>query len=82
PDIAGKGIANPLGTIGACVLMLEQWGEKKAAQKIVAAQDRVLAQGYRTADLSPQGEEILVNTEQLIQLLLGEIYNLHKLEQN
>ena len=26
PDIAGKGIANPLGTLGACVLMLQQWG--------------------------------------------------------
>ncbi|BAZ87493.1 isocitrate/isopropylmalate dehydrogenase family protein [Dolichospermum compactum] len=76
PDIAGKGIANPLGTIGACVLMLEQWGEIRAAQTIMAAQDRVLAKGYRTADLSPQGEEILVNTEQLIQLLLEEIYNL------
>ena len=80
PDIAGKGIANPLGTIGACVLMLEQWGEKRAAQRIMAAQDRVLAQGYRTADLSPQGEEILVNTEQLIQLLLEEIYNLYNLQ--
>ncbi|WP_035082721.1 isocitrate/isopropylmalate dehydrogenase family protein [Aphanizomenon flos-aquae] len=76
PDIAGKGIANPLGTIGACVLMLEQWGEKRAAQRIMTAQDRVLAQGYRTADLSPQSSEILVNTEQLIQRLLTEIYNL------
>jgi 3-isopropylmalate dehydrogenase/3-benzylmalate dehydrogenase len=46
----------------------------------MAAQDRVLAQGYRTADLSPQGEEILVNTEQLIQLLLEEIYNLYNLQ--
>lgn len=80
PDIAGKGIANPLGTIGACVLMLEQWGENRAAQLIIAAQDRVLAQGYRTADLSPQGSEILVNTEQLIQLLLAEIYNLQNTE--
>ena len=80
PDIAGKGIANPLGTIGACVLMLEQWGEIRAAQTIMAAQDRVLAQGYRTADLSPQSSEILVNTEQLIQLLLTEIYNLQNTE--
>ncbi|MEA5607626.1 3-isopropylmalate dehydrogenase [Nodularia spumigena UHCC 0060] len=80
PDIAGKGIANPLGTIGACVLMLEQWGEKRAAQIIMVAQDRVLEQGYRTADLSPQGSEILVNTEQLIQLLLTEIYNLQNTE--
>jgi 3-isopropylmalate dehydrogenase/3-benzylmalate dehydrogenase len=73
PDIAGQGIANPLGTLGACVLMLEQWGEMGAAQRITAAQEQVLAQGYRTADLSPQGAEKLVNTETLIKLLLAEI---------
>lgn len=73
PDIAGKGIANPLGTLEACVLMLQQWGEVRAAQRIMAAQERVLAKGYRTADLSPQGAEILVNTEQLIDLLLEEL---------
>ena len=70
PDIAGKGIANPLGTLGACVLMLQQWGEVGAAQRIIAAQDRVLSRGYRTADLFPQGSEIFVNTEKLIDLLL------------
>lgn len=73
PDIAGKGIANPLGTLAACVLMLEQWGKKAAAQRITQAQDRVLAKGYRTADLFPQGEEILVNTETLVNLLLEEL---------
>ncbi|AUT02782.1 3-isopropylmalate dehydrogenase [Nostoc sp. CENA543] len=73
PDIAGRGIANPLGTLGACVLMLQQWGEAGAVQRILAAQDRVLAKGYRTADLSPQGSEILVNTEELIDLLLEEL---------
>ncbi|WGV25095.1 isocitrate/isopropylmalate dehydrogenase family protein [Halotia branconii] len=73
PDIAGKGIANPLGTLGACVLMLQQWGEVRAAQRIMAAQERVLAKGYRTADLYTQGSEILVNTEELIDLLLAEI---------
>ncbi|WP_242051439.1 isocitrate/isopropylmalate dehydrogenase family protein [Nostoc sp. FACHB-280] len=73
PDIAGLGIANPLGTLGACVLMLQQWGEAGAAQRILVAQDKVLAKGYRTADLSPQGSEILVNTEEIIDLLLAEI---------
>ncbi|MBE9205820.1 3-isopropylmalate dehydrogenase [Nostoc sp. LEGE 06077] len=73
PDIAGKGIANPLGTLAACVLMLQQWGELGAAQRIMAAQERVLAKGYRTADLSPQGAEILVNTEKLVDLLLEEL---------
>ncbi len=73
PDIAGWGIANPLGTLGACVLMLQQWGEGRAAQRIVSAQARVLAQGYRTADLSPQPTEILVNTQTLVDLLLAEL---------
>jgi 3-isopropylmalate dehydrogenase/3-benzylmalate dehydrogenase len=73
PDIAGKGIANPLGTLGACILMLQQWGEEQAAQRIMQAQDRILAQGYRTADLSPQKEEILVNTQTLVDLLLAEL---------
>ncbi|MDF5733252.1 MAG: 3-isopropylmalate dehydrogenase [Rhizonema sp. PD38] len=73
PDIAGKGIANPLGTLGACILMLEQWGETLAAQRIIAAQDRILAKGYRTADLSPQESEIFVNTEVLVDLFLEEL---------
>jgi 3-isopropylmalate dehydrogenase/3-benzylmalate dehydrogenase len=75
PDIAGLGIANPLGTLAACVLMLQQWGELGAAQRIMAAQERVLAKGYRTPDLSPQGAEILVNTEKLVDLLLEELSN-------
>lgn len=73
PDIAGKGIANPLGTLGACILMLQQWGEAPAAQRIIEAQDRILSKGYRTADLSPQGKEIFVNTETLVELLLEEL---------
>jgi 3-isopropylmalate dehydrogenase/3-benzylmalate dehydrogenase len=73
PDIAGKGIANPLGTLAGCVLMLQQWGEIKAAQRILNAQERLLGKGYRTADLSPQNHEILVNTATLVDLFLEEI---------
>jgi 3-isopropylmalate dehydrogenase len=73
PDIAGKGIANPLGTLGACVLMLQQWGEQRAAQQIENAQAQVLAKGYRTADLAPQTDEILVDTQTLVDLLLTEL---------
>lgn len=73
PDIAGQGIANPLGTIGACVLMLQQWGETKAAQRIIKAQKRLLAKGYRTADLSPSKNELYVNTATLVDLFLSEL---------
>ncbi|MBN3897329.1 MAG: 3-isopropylmalate dehydrogenase [Nostoc sp. NOS(2021)] len=80
PDIAGLGIANPLGTLGACILMLQQWGEVQAAQRIIAAQDRILAKGYRTADLFSQGEEILVNTATLVELLLEELSSVQNSE--
>lgn len=73
PDIAGKGIANPLGTLAGCVLMLQQWGEIKAAQRILNAQERLLGKGYRTADLFPQNQETLVNTATLVDLFLEEI---------
>jgi tartrate dehydrogenase/decarboxylase/D-malate dehydrogenase len=47
PDIAGKGIANPLATIWAGALMLEHLGEQQAASALIAAMENVTAQ--RTA---------------------------------
>ncbi|MEL6320550.1 MAG: isocitrate/isopropylmalate family dehydrogenase [Cyanobacteria bacterium J06626_14] len=51
PDIAGKGIANPLGTLTATTLMLDQWGEHQAAERLRQLQNTLLVKGYRTADL-------------------------------
>ena len=52
PDIAGKGIANPVGQIWAGAMMLEHLGHADAAQAIVAAIEEVLADpARRTADL-------------------------------
>jgi tartrate dehydrogenase/decarboxylase/D-malate dehydrogenase len=51
PDIAGKGIANPIGTIWSGALLLEHLGEPKAAEIIVRAVERTLQDGVRTADL-------------------------------
>jgi 3-isopropylmalate dehydrogenase len=73
PDIAGKGIANPLGAINSVVLMLQQWGEVAAAQMILQAEANLLAQGYRTADLIAQAEETLVSTQECVEWLLAEI---------
>jgi 3-isopropylmalate dehydrogenase/3-benzylmalate dehydrogenase len=73
PDIAGKGIANPMGAIASATLMLEQWGETAAAQHIRDAQECILAQGYRTADLSPVPPERYVTTDELVQLLCIEL---------
>jgi len=45
PDIAGKGIANPIGQIWSGAMMLDHLGEIAAAANILAAIERVLADG-------------------------------------
>ena len=56
PDIAGKGIANPLATILSAAMMLRFSLNKEAsAQRIEAAVQKVLAQGLRTADIYSEG---------------------------
>src|SRR5207237_1790681 len=52
PDIAGQGIANPIGQIWSGAMMLEHLGEAEAAAAIVKAIEQVLAeQKLRTRDL-------------------------------
>ena len=51
PDIAGKGIANPIGQIWSGAMMLEHLGHPGAAAAVMRAIERVLAEGPRTADL-------------------------------
>lgn len=56
PDIAGKGIANPVGTIlSAAMLLRYSLKEETAAKAIETAVDKALADGYRTADLWRDG---------------------------
>ena len=56
PDIAGKGIANPLATIlSAAMLLRFSLGLEDAAQKIEAAVQKVLADGLRTPDIYSEG---------------------------
>jgi len=52
PDIAGKGIANPLATIASAVMMLNYMGEEKVASRIRAAITLFLAEKkHLTPDL-------------------------------
>jgi hypothetical protein len=57
PDIAGKGIANPVGQIWSAAMMLEHLGEQEAADAIMASVEDVLSsETGRTADLKRQGD--------------------------
>nr|WP_315127046.1 3-isopropylmalate dehydrogenase [uncultured Polynucleobacter sp.] len=56
PDIAGKGIANPLATILSAAMMLRySLGMPAEADRIEAAVQKVLSQGLRTADIYTEG---------------------------
>ncbi|MGO3153301.1 MAG: tartrate dehydrogenase [Galactobacter sp.] len=51
PDIAGQGIANPVGALWAASMMLEHLGESAAATDLTGAFESVLASGVSTPDL-------------------------------
>ena len=56
PDIAGKGIANPLATILSAAMMLRYtFGDEPAAVRIEQAVKKVLASGFRTGDIYEPG---------------------------
>lgn len=72
PDIAGKGIANPLATILASAMLLRHSLKLEAeAAAIEKAVDRVLAKGHRTADLASGG--VSVGTVDMGTLVLNEL---------
>lgn len=55
PDIAGKGIANPIAVTKAGIMLLNHIGEKDAANRIETAMKKVVAESVHvTPDLNPQ----------------------------
>ncbi len=52
PDIAGKGIANPIASILSSCLMLKYLGKKEYAKKIEESIEKVLKRGIKTPDLN------------------------------
>jgi 3-isopropylmalate dehydrogenase len=57
PDIAGKGIANPLATILSVAMLLRySFGRETEAKRIETAVEKVLESGLRTADIAQNGE--------------------------
>ena len=69
PDIAGRGIANPIGAIWAGALLLDHLGEREAHDLVMAAIGRVLAEGkVRTPDLG--GRATTVETAAAVRAAL------------
>ena len=73
PDIAGKGIANPMGTIlSAAMLLRYSLYAEEAAKAIESAIDQTLADGFRTADIYSDGFK-KIGTEQATQEISSRI---------
>ena len=69
PDIAGKGIANPIGAIWAAALMLDHLGHRDLHDRILGAIERVVATGtIRTPDLGGNA-----TTKEIAKAITGEI---------
>ena len=73
PDIAGKGVANPLATILSAAMMLRYtFALEEAALRIESAVKKVLAQGYRTGDIYEPGTR-RVGTREMGDVVLAAL---------
>lgn len=72
PDIAGQGIANPIGTIGSAALMLDHLGLKDEAELINQAIRETTRQGVLTRDLGGN-----YNTEEITDVILKNLAPVH-----
>jgi tartrate dehydrogenase/decarboxylase/D-malate dehydrogenase len=69
PDIAGKGIANPIGAVWAGAMMLDHLGHRDLHDKVLGAIERVVASGkVRTPDLGGQAK-----TDEMAKAISSEI---------
>jgi 3-isopropylmalate dehydrogenase len=73
PDIAGKGLANPIAMISSFGMALRySFGMDKAADRLDAAIGRVLSAGLRTADIQAPGA-ITLSTSQMGDAIVAEL---------
>jgi tartrate dehydrogenase/decarboxylase / D-malate dehydrogenase len=68
PDIAGRNIANPIGTIWSVALMLDHFGSPKAARAVEDAIEKVCESGPKTADLGGKA-----STQEMGKAIAGAI---------
>jgi 3-isopropylmalate dehydrogenase len=74
PDIAGRGVANPLGSLASIALMLRHTlGLPRAAERLEIALDRTLEAGIRTPDLRRAGPEEPVGTQAFTEAVLERL---------
>jgi 3-isopropylmalate dehydrogenase len=72
PDIAGKGMANPIAMLASFGMALRySFGMGEEADRLDAAIAAVLAQGLRTADIKSQGATV-VSTAEMGEAVIGE----------
>jgi tartrate dehydrogenase/decarboxylase/D-malate dehydrogenase len=69
PDIAGKGIANPIATLWCVQMMLDFLGEQKAADDLMKAIEAVTASGFLTADLGGTANTVEFTDRVIIQIV-------------
>jgi len=76
PDIAGKGMANPIAMLASFGMALRySFNMDKAADQLDAAIAATLAKGLRTADIKSEGGKI-VSTGEMGEAVVGELERL------
>jgi 3-isopropylmalate dehydrogenase len=71
PDIVGQGIVNPLATIlSVAMLLRHSLALEQEAQRVEAAVEKILAQGYRTFDIAGLETQTTVGTQQMGDLVV------------
>lgn len=74
PDIAGKGIANPIATILSAAMMLRySFDLDREADAIEASVRKVLSEGFRTIDIMPQDEGSRALVSQVGTAMMGDL---------
>jgi 3-isopropylmalate dehydrogenase len=77
PDIAGKGIANPVGTIlSVAMLLRHSLGLETEALTLENAVYQVLSEGYRTADIAQAATQQIYDTQQMAALITQKFVEL------
>ena len=73
PDIAGQGVANPIGTVLSMAMMLRHsLGLETEASAVEQAVDGVLAEGYRTLDIGADGGDV-IGTNHMGSIIAGRV---------